>query len=301
MIKLNRRYALLGGLSAAGCASAPSSSDEVAEFSQALQARLPRQPPFLAIFERGNRALGFVAAEHSTDGGDPTFALVRTAFDAVQPRAVIIEGLKTALGESPRPIMEKVRRLKASPDPYADGEPLYTAQLAMDRDIPLWGGEPSEQDIYAALLAAGSDPQDAFYASLFGPLEQSRREGDITSPNDPRFDAVFERWAGWNARGLTPAPDASATAFRAWYRDRTGLDLNADPNWLASHDPEYAGPIQRENKLHMKIRDQHLYDLIRSRLDTHGRVLVVYGGSHIATMWSPVVRQLGRPRLIGGR
>ena len=50
----------------------------------------------------------------------------------------------------------------------------------------------------------------------------------------------------------------------------------------------------------MKIRDQHLFDLIRSRLDTHRRVLVVYGGSHIATMWSPLLRQLGRPRLIGG-
>jgi len=50
----------------------------------------------------------------------------------------------------------------------------------------------------------------------------------------------------------------------------------------------------------MKIRDQHLFDLIRSRLDTHSRVLVVYGGSHIATMWKPLVRQLGQPRLIGG-
>ena len=39
MIKLNRRLALLGGLSAAGCASAPPSSEEVAEFSLALQAR----------------------------------------------------------------------------------------------------------------------------------------------------------------------------------------------------------------------------------------------------------------------
>lgn len=300
MIKLNRRLALLGGLSAAGCASAPPSPEDVSEFSLALQARLPRQPPFLAVFERGDQTLGFVAARHSIDGDHPTFALVGTAFDAIQPRAVIVEGIETAHGERPRPIVDQARRLKAASPPFAAGEAVYTAQLAMDRDIPFWGGEPSEQAIYSALLAAGSDPQDAFYASLFGPLEQNRREGAITGPNDPRFDPVFERWAKWNARGLTPAPDASAKAFRAWYRDRTGLDLNADPNWLASHDPDYPGPVQRENKLHMRIRDQHLFDLIRSRLDTHRRVLVVYGGSHIATMWSPLVRQLGRPRLIGG-
>lgn len=300
MIKLNRRYALLGGLSAAGCASAPSSPEGVPEFSLALQARLPRHFPFLAVFKRGDRTLGFVAAEHSINGGDPTFALVRNAFDAVQPRAVIIEGLKTALGEWPRPIVERARRLKASSDPYADGEPLYTAHMAMDRDIPLWGGEPSDQDIYAALLAAGSDPQDAFYAFLFGPLAQSVREGDISGPDDPRFDPRFEWWAKWIARNLTPAPDASALAFRAWYRARTGLDLNADPNWLANDDPDHAGPIQRELKQHTRIRDQHLLNLIRSRLETHRRLLVVYGGSHFATMWSPLVRQLGPPRLIGG-
>jgi hypothetical protein len=300
MIKLNRRLALFGGLSAAGCTTAPSSPATVSEFSLALQARLPRQPPFLAVFERGDQRLGFVAARHSIDGDHPTFALVRTAFDEVHPRAIIIEGIETAQGEWPRPIVQQARRLKASPDPAAAGEALYTAQLAMDRDLPLWGGEPSDQDIYAALLTAGSEPQDAFYASLFGPLEQSRREGDIAGPDDPRFDTVFERWARSTARGLTPAPDPSVSAFRAWYRDRTGLDLNADPNWLASHDPDYPGPVQRENKLHMKIRDQHLFDLIRSRLDTHRRVLVVYGGSHIATMWSPLLRQLGRPRLIGG-
>lgn len=300
MIKLNRRLALLGGLSVPGCASAPSSPEEVDEFSLALQARLPRQPPLLATFERGDRKLGVVAARHSIDGAHPTFALVHTAFDTLQPRAVIIEGIETAQGEWPRQIVQEARRLKTSPDPASAGEALYTAQLAMERDIPLWGGEPTEQDIYAALLAAGRDPQDAFYASLFGPLEQSRREGDITGPNDPRFDVVFERWARSTARGLTPAPDPSVGAFRAWYRDRTGLDLNADPKWLASHDPDYAGPVQRENKQHMRIRDQHLFELILSRLDTHGRVLVVYGGSHIATIWSPLVRQLGRPRLIGG-
>lgn len=300
MFKLNRRLALLGGLSAAGCASALPSSEEVAEFSLALQARLPRQPPLLAVFERGDRTLGFVAARHSIDAAHPTFALVRTAFVKVQPRAVIIEGIETARGEWPRPIVQEGRRLMASHDPASAGEALYTAQLAMERNIPLWGGEPTDQDIYAALLAAGSDPQDAFYASLFGPLEQSRREGAITGPNDPRFAAVFERWARATARGLAPAPDPSVGAFRAWYRDRTGLDLNADQNWLASHDPDYAGPVQKENKQHMRIRDQHLLDLIRSRLDTHGRVLVVYGGSHIATIWSPLVRQLGRPHLIGG-
>lgn len=300
MIKLNRRLALLGALSVAGCASARQQPEGVSEFSLALQARLPRQPPFLAVFERGDRTLGFVAARHSIDGDHPTFALVCTAFDAIQPRAVIIEGIETAHGERPRPILDQARRLKAASTPFAAGEAIYTAQLAMDRDIPFWGGEPSDQAIYATLLAGGSDPQDAFYASLFGPLEQSRREGDITSPSDPHFDPVFERWARSTAHGLTPAPDPSASAFRAWYRDRTGLDLNADPHWLANHDPDHPGPVQRENKLHMKIRDQHLLDLIRSRLDTHGRVLVVYGGSHIATMWSPLVRQLGRPRLIGG-
>lgn len=298
MIKLNRRYALLGGLSAAGCASAPPSPEGVSEFSLALQARLPRQPPFLAVFERGDRTLGFVASEHSIHSDHPTFALVRTAFDAVQPRAVIIEGVKTALGEWPRPIVEGARRLKTSPAPYSGGEPLYTAQLAMERDIPLWGGEPSDQDIYAALLAAGSDPQDAFYAFMFGPLAQSVMQSDIDGPTDPRFDDRFERWARWNARDLTPTPDASALAFRTWYRDRTGLDLNVDPNWLAGNDPDYAGPIQRELKQHTRIRDQHLFDLIRSRLETHRRVLVVYGGSHIATMWSALVQQLGRPRLI---
>lgn len=298
MIKLNRRLALLGGLSTAGCASAP--PEGVSEFSLALQARLPLQPPFVAVFTRGDQTLGFVAARHSIDGEHPTFALVRTAFDEVQPRAVIIEGIETAQGEWPHPIVQQARRLKASANPASAGEALYTAQLAIDRDIPLWGGEPSDQDIYAALLAAGSDPQDAFYASIFGPLEQSRREGDITGPNDPRFDAVFERWARSSARDLTPAPGPSVGAFRAWYRDRTGLDLNADPNWLASHDPDYAGPVQRENKQHMRIRDQHLFELILSRLDTHLRVLIVYGGSHIATMWKPLVQNLGRPRLIGG-
>lgn len=300
MILLNRRLAMVGGFIASGCAGSIGPSNiqgQVQDFSLALQARLPRQPPLFALYSRGDRKLGFVGARHAIDGSDPTFGLVQQAFDAVAPAAVIIEGTETAWNESPSFLVEKAKKLAASENRYSSGEAVFTAQLAIQEGVPFWGGEPRQGDVYAELLSAGYDAQDSFYASLYGPLAQSVREGALTGPTDSRFDQVFERWARFNARGLMPPPDTSAAAFRRWHYHRVGVTLDADSAWLENSDPDYPGPFQEVNKAQMRLRDQHLLELIFARLESHRRVVVTYGGSHLATLWQPLVTRLGRPKV----
>lgn len=191
MHSLSRRSVLVGSVATAGCMT--TGSNEAQPFSHALQRRLPVQPPFLAVFKRNEQVLGFVAARHGYDPQSPTFNAIRNAYRIIEPRAAIIEGVETRQGASPDFI---VRQASKTSDNSAsnEGEAVYTAKLALQAGIPFWGGEPTDSELYARLLADGFDPRDAFYAFLFGPLAQSIREGDFEGPSDPRFDTQVERW-----------------------------------------------------------------------------------------------------------
>lgn len=270
--------------------------DLVRPFSGRTHVVFPKSPPFLATFA-GSR-LGVVAANHSIDRDDPLFGIIRDAFDVIRPDVVIIEGVETRRGENPQSIAERATSGRV---PEAAGEALFTAGLALTSGSRFIGGEPSDAEVFDDLLASGFPATDAFYAFLFGPLDQEVREDRLTGPADPRFDPVFERWTAMIARRIPNAPTTSADAFRRWYRERFGKGLNDDPDWLRSNDPARPGPMQAVVIAHTLARDRHLFRLIADRMGSGDRTLVVFGASHVANIWPALAATFGRPLVNGVR
>lgn len=292
---INRRVLLPGMMALAGCATRSSGprTDLINRFSSGANDVFSKPPPFLVTFDR-NR-LGMIAANHSTESDDPQFQAIREGFRIVRPEIVIVEGVHTNRGENPPNLIERARKQASSSNLYSAGETLFSINLALSAGAQFIGGEASDGEIFSDLTALGIDPRDAFYAFMFGPFDQDFREGKTAGPTDPRFDERFGFWAEIVARQIPEAPDTSVSAFRAWYRERFGIDVNEDPDWLNSNDPARDGPMREVIIAHTFARDRHLFGLITDRMTSGTRTLVVFGASHVADLWKATEATYGRP------
>lgn len=290
-----RLVLLLAGAVLAACATPTSGIELVRAYTAELDAAVePEAYPYVAEHRRGGRRLAFVAAAHSSNPGSQTHLQVRRAFEHLQPAAVIIEGIPSEWGENPRMVVELARATNdPGAQPYARGEAGYAASLALAAGVPFMGGEPTEQVQTAALLAQGFSAEDVFNTDLLKLLPQSVRGGEISGPADPGFDRVFRRWTRSLAAERDAAPRVTIEDFDRWYRAQYGVDFRTDPLFDRRADPgaeTTAGRILRAQAL---VRDRHLLEVILGAVREHGRVLVVYGGTHRTTLAQALSRELG--------
>jgi len=96
------------------------------------------------------------------------------------------------------------------------------------------------------------------------------------------------------------APDFSAVAslggFKAWYRRVNGLPFETGYR----HDDAYpsepgARPSRRIEDTISDARDRHIISVIARALETHDRVLVIYGASHSIVERPALEAAFGRP------
>lgn len=301
-METTRRLIVLGiaGLPAAARAAPPlvAAPDRVEPFTPALQERLfGRRMPFLATFRREDYRLGFAAVTHSTDADGPTFRTIRTAFGRIRPRRVILEGFPAAWGDNPRQIVSLARDLAGQgADSYARGEAVHAAALALARRIPFAGGEMRESELVDLLAGQGFTRSDLLNVMLIKVLEQDMRGGVFSRPSGAAFEAAFARWAPMLAE--THGVDApTVEGFGAWFRTAFGTDLGADETWYRRGWPMGDGIGGRIAQAQSLARDRFLYGQIIAALNRAGRVLVVYGGSHLAGTWRALAHALGEPEL----
>ncbi|MBW3558713.1 MAG: hypothetical protein KY449_02930 [Proteobacteria bacterium] len=286
---------LLAGAVLAGCAAPAARTGPVPLYTRQLAATVePGQYPYVAEHSRNGRRLAFVAAAHSSTPGSPTHLEVRRAFERIRPAAVIIEGIPSSWGENPAPIVE-LARMTDDPgaEPYARGEAGYAASLALASGVPFMGGEPTERDQTTALIAQGFSPLDIFYTDLIKLLPQSIRGGEITALGDVSFERAFAHWTTSLALERNDAPDVDLDGFARWYQVQYGLDYRTDPLFDRRADPGAETLPGRILQAQALIRDQHLLDLILRTVRKRDRVLVVYGGTHRATLAQALSRELG--------
>lgn len=287
---------------AAGCASlAPVAGDPalVDPYAPEREAALyPVEPPFLAVFERGGRTLGFVTAVHTTERNSRTFSAIRQGLERVRPAALVLEGFPAAWGDNPAKIVEDTRRMTAADaDSWERGEGVYAASLAVARGVPFRGGELTDAELHRALTAEGFATDDVFFTSLLGPLAQDLRAKTFAGPADPRFEPAFDGWAGPIAKDIGRKPP-SLSEFEGWYVKTFGISLEKDPRWSERGGPgerELPGRIGRASNL---LRDRRLFELSLRMLNERRRVLVVYGGSHLSSLWRALEGALERPRIV---
>ncbi len=300
-MRITRRALVIGSGSVLfGCLSrAPRSNvDLVQAYSPTLQRTLfQRELPFLALYHDKGRTLGFAAVVHSSEPGSETFKLITDAFTVVQPKSVILEGFPTAWGSNPNKIVGKVRQPPSGS--YDLGENMHAARLAVQSGADIWGGEPTTSELAAHLLNLGFTREDVFFASMFGPLAQDLEAKVFSSPSDPLFDTAYRRWATVDAPqyGLATAPEPDA--FKNWFRRNYGRPIEADVDWHTRGGPGQAGRAGEIGRAANLQRDRHLFELAIRLAEGREPLLIVYGGSHLASLWRALGASLGTSTIRG--
>jgi hypothetical protein len=296
-----RRLAVIGlPLMVAGCSTTPLIGDArlVQPFSDERQTiLLPHDPPLTAAYQRRLKRLTFVGVEHTTNPKSASFAAIEEAFDTLQPRAVIVEGFATRWGPSPSFLLKSLDKPWEQRSSYEQGEAFHAITLAARRQIPVWGGEPTDSEVVERLLAMGYDSADVFAALMFGPLGQDWRSGAFPAPTGPDFEVSYARWADDMKGAFANPPPTDLASFQAWYLARFGKPLEADPDWATRGGPEGDSISERIGGQSNLLRDRHLFDLMLKLTNEQDRVLTVFGSSHLANQWDALKASFGAPIL----
>ena len=261
----------------------------VVTFDPAREAELyPEGKPLLALYQSGGSQLGWVAAVHGDDAA--TAETIRRTFDLVQPRSVILEGFPTEMGPNPARVLAAIRE-------GARNETMLAVEQALNADATVWGGEPTERQRIAALRERGFAAEDILFAAFFGPLEQDQREGRFGDVDEPAFDEAFAVWAVIIAseQGVDDVP--TALAFRSWFERTFGKPIEQDAEWWTRGWPGRLGVGSDIARTSNHVRDVHVYELTITRLNEDRHVVVVFGGSHLSSVWSALERSLGTPTI----
>ncbi|MBI4859271.1 MAG: hypothetical protein HY815_03235 [Candidatus Riflebacteria bacterium] len=260
---------------------------------------LPRSQ-YVARYRSAGRRLSFVAVHHMVTAGSRAASLARRECDLLSPEEVIVEGWSSADEAASRRMIE---RLRTTPLEGRErwGESMHTAALALERGITVVGGEAPPAVQRSAFAAGGRGDEDMLgYFVLRGIsmwVVQKRLE------NEP-FDDVCAEYLGW----VVPeyAPDLrgrfSAGEFHRWFVRRFGQPFPEGP-----YEPEdgvlpwwWTDPlVQKLFRIDSRTRDVFLAGVIARSLESHHRVVVVYGAGHHATLHRVLSQMLGEPEIVG--
>ena len=258
---------------------------------------------FVARSQKGAERLVFVSARHAFNPNAPTMRAVKEGFAEIQAKVVILEGFPTVIGENPPPLVEMARRYGAAEaDEYGRSEGMYAASIALMRGIPFMGGEPTREEQMQVLKTKGFTDADIAFGYLAGGLSQALRSHDIPDTSVASIEKFWPRdvenlklptdHGGW---GLD-AP--SLEEFRQRYRQLYGVDIVDDKELPLRIDVALDKTRNgQQTRVDMKTRDRHLLGLIEQQLSERHSVLVVFGGSHWATLSAALETRLGKPKI----
>lgn len=285
--------------------------DRVSESSVELERRVGPPCPgdcaagvsFVASYRKGTERLVFVSARHAFNPNTPTMRAVKEGFAEIQPKVLILEGFPTAMGERPPPLVQ-IARHYGEPDTgeYGRSEGMYAASIALMKGIPFLGAEPTREEQMQALKAKGFTEADIAFAYLAGGLSQALRSHDLPDTSAASLEKFWPRVAqnlklpmdrgGW----ALDAP--SVEEFRQHYRQLYGVDIVDDKEFPLRIDVAFDETRNgQQARFDMKTRDRHLLGLIEQQLSERHSVLVVFGGSHWATLSTALQKRLGKPEI----
>jgi hypothetical protein len=228
---------------------------------------------------------------------------VKSGFDQFQPEVIILEGFPTAMGENPPPLVAEAHRYgTADTDEFARGEAIYAASIALVRAVPFIGGEPTREEETQVLKAKGFTDADLAFSGLLGAYSQALRSGDMSDTSAESLAKIYPRLA----EDLKAPPDRggwsldapSLADFRERYRTMYGVDIVGDDKFPLRIDVVSDNTRNgQQAKVDMMTRDRHLLGLIEQQLAERHSVLVVYVGSHWATLSAALQERLGKPKI----
>ena len=103
---------------------------------------------FVAYFKTEDTQLSFVAAEHVSGFDNQTYNKIEEVFNSFDLECVIVEGYDDSWGQEK--FAAHYKKIKTQ-DSKSHGEPQYTIKLAIERGAHIYGGEPTQKEIYEQL------------------------------------------------------------------------------------------------------------------------------------------------------
>jgi hypothetical protein len=259
--------------------------------------------PFVTSYRRGNEHLVFVGAHHAFQPTDPTMRAVKAGFDQFQPKVVILEGFPTVMGENPPPLVAQARQYgTADADEFVRSEVNYAASIALARAVPFIGGEPTREEQTQVLKAKSYTDTDLAFSALLGAYSQALRSGDMPDTSGESLAKMYPRLAedikAPTNRGGSNLDAPSVEDFRERYKKMYGVDIVGDDRFPLRIDVVNDNTRNgQQAKVAMMTRDRHLLGLIEQQLAERHSVLVVFGGSHWATLSAALEKRLGKPEV----
>jgi hypothetical protein len=253
--------------------------------------------PFVASYRKGAERLVFVGAHHSFSPRSPTMRAVDEGFAEIKPNVVILEGFPTVMGDDPAPLVAVASKY-GTPDAsdFGRGEGMYAASIALKRGISFIGGEPTKDEEIQVLKQKGFTDEDIAFGSLAGWLSQPLLSGDIHDTSLESLEKVYPQ-AAQNVRNQANFEPPSFDEFRLLYRQLYGVDIVGDDKFLLRIDIGDTTRHGQQAKVSMMTRDRHLLGSIEQQLTERHSVLVIYGGSHWATLSEALQKRLGKPKV----
>lgn len=256
--------------------------------------------PFIETFHQHGKTLIYVAADHHSPVkypdamADPTFRTIESVFKESRPDAVIVEG--AANPEDIKGLLEHVADV-CNPPNYGCGESEFAAFLAARAGATVISGEPTANVELAAFEARGYSVDDYLATKIMSNIPPAKRRGDLTEQSFRQLEA---RVVAQEEHVLQISVPFTADDFARWYSShmatpRNYLDIqNEDANpYPPSSEPKTL--FHTLAALSVAVRDASVVAAIKSALQTHDRVLVVYGASHLDFEWDDLVRLMGAP------
>lgn len=255
--------------------------------------------PYIETFHRDGKTLVYVAASHHSAiqypdvFKDPVFKTLSYVFSKVPPNAVIVEGVDPSELSGFRGYAEKCDASKYV-GTYC-GEPAYAAHLAIQKGAALYTGEPSARTLLSFFESHGYAIED--YFGFIGmrqiPFARTSRNLNIHE----MVDSVFRQ----QERLLGTSTNFTEDDFAQWYakhmpNPRNYIDLTTEDGspYISAGVPKTL--FHTLSRLSVEARDSNVVDTIRSALQAHNTVLVVYGASHLTFEWRELIRMMGKPR-----
>lgn len=243
----------------------------------------PFSGPYVSHFHKNEKHLLYVGAQHQRGPVNDTFATIDAVIQQGHPQVVVIEGLETKDGMSP--LFYQQHAVQKSSEHFASSEePQYAAYQAMRQGIPFIGGEPSEKDILIGMMIEGYSPQDlqAFYLLRWVP-----RLVEYEGMTEDNMKEMLSQYLEGTklARVIPEEYHITVDDFLSWYdqhndqQGRSLLDIKTDN--LAPIRSQFASFFETMSADTGEIREQHLDNTIADLLESHDRVMVVYGSGHL--------------------
>ena len=239
----------------------------------------PYQSVFIAKFQKNNKSLNYIAANHSNDIESATFKTIKKAMDELSPEVIILEGFSSDEGINPKGMIRHGERCLKSKFSNC-GEPAYAIHLANQLEIPFIGAEPSDLAIMKEMVNKGYTVLDIAGFYLLRQIPQLKRQGKLKSLKD--FPEQAESSLRSNSKRLGLKTNISFSSFKSWYNDNNKTNKS-----FYDFDSNDAAPIQDGSyfqQISSKIgfvRENGINKIIEEKVHEYSNVLVVYGAGHL--------------------